>query len=93
MGTFHLLRTEKDYKSLSWESVKDVLSLHDYKRIYSGILIETIKYAGKTSTCNEDNSKVLEDVFRTFKMETGDIVEIERKDETNFYYRNNKEWV
>lgn len=103
MSQYHIYQTDADYRFLWWEAAKDKFTIDDYHKIYSGELIDAIKYGNETTVCNEDDYEVLEKLFETFNinrpedynarsLSVSDIVEIRRKDITRYYYCGNMGW-
>ena len=103
MSQDHIYQTDADYRCLWWEAAKDKFTIDDYHKVYSGELIDTIKYGNETTVCNEDDCEVLERLFETFNvnrpedynarsLSVSDVVEIRRKDITRYYYCDNMGW-
>ena len=103
MSQYHIYQTDADYRFLWWEDAKDKFTIDDYHKVYSGELIDAIKYGNETTVCNEDDYEVLEKLFETFNinrpedynarsLSVSDIVEIRRKDITRYYYCDNMGW-
>jgi hypothetical protein len=82
---------------------KDKFNIDDYYRVYSGLLIDNIVYGDKTSSCNENDNKVLEELFEMFNvnypedykgrsLSVSDVVAIVRKNVTRYYYCDSMGW-
>lgn len=103
MSCYHIYQTDADYKFLWWDMVKDKFNIDDYYRIYSGLLIDNIVYGDKTSSCNENDNNVLEELFEMFNvnhpedykgrsLSVSDVVAIVRKNVTRYYYCDSMGW-
>lgn len=103
MSQYYIYQTDADYRFLWWEVAKDKFTIDDYHKVYSGELIDAIKYGNETTVCNEDDYKVLNKLFETFNinrpedynarsLSVSDVVEIRRKDIVRYYYCDNVGW-
>lgn len=103
MSQYHIYQTDADYAFRRWEYARKEISLKDYKKVYSGELIDSILYNGKTTTCNTDDLKILNELYRKFNtdipedftghcLSVSDVVEIVRKDEKSYYYCDSLGW-
>ena len=103
MSCYHIYQTDAEYRFLWWDMVKDKFNIDDYHKVYSGVLVDSITYGDKTSTCNEDDDKVLEELFEMFNIKhpedykarslsVSDVVVIVRADVTRYYYCDNLGW-
>lgn len=103
MSCYHIYQTDADYRFLWWDMAKDKFNIDDYHRVYSGELIDSIVYGDKVSSCNENDNKVLEELFEMFNvnhpedykarsLSVSDVVAIVRKNVTRYYYCNSMGW-
>lgn len=103
MSQYHIYQTDADYRFESWKYAKDQFDFSDYEKVYSGELIDKVQYAGKTTKCNQDDRKVLEELYVTFNvnipsdyharsLSMSDIVEIVRADGSHYYYCDRIGW-
>ena len=103
MSSYHIYQTKADYVFRSWDEVKDKFKIDDYKKVYSGELIDSITYNGKTNSCNTDDFKVLNDLFRIFNIKrpedykarslsVSDVIAIVREETTKYYYFDDYGW-
>lgn len=103
MSQYYIYQTDADYRFLCWDAVKDKFMINDYHKVYSGELIDSIKYGNEITSCNEDDYEVLERLFETFNinrpkdynarsLSVSDVVKIRRKDTTRYYYCDNMGW-
>lgn len=97
MGQFHIYQTDSKNAFRSWERTKKEFSIKEYKRVYSGELIDKVVYGGKEVTVNKEDIVVLEDLFEKFNLEkpedykarsmsVSDVVQIVRKNKKTWYY-------
>lgn len=97
MSQYHIYQTDAEYSFRSWKNTKSKFNITDYKRVYSGELVDMIRFNGKDTPCNTNDNEVLEDLYVKFNinrpsdftghsLSVSDIVEIVRKDETKYYY-------
>lgn len=104
MSQFHIFQTDADYKFCSFEEAKEKFSLEDYKKIFSGELIDKIRYAGKVRICDQNDLKVLEELYIRFNVQipkeytgrslsTSDVVQIVRGEESKYYYCDRFGWI
>lgn len=103
MSQYHIYQTDAEYSFLSWNLAKRYFNFNDYRKVYSGELLDTITYGNSTITCNTEDVQVLEEIFERFNinhpedykarsLSTSDIVEIVRKDGSEFYYCDSIGW-
>ena len=103
MSQYHIYQTDADYRFLWWDASKDKFTIDDYYKVYSGELIDSIKYGNEITACNEDDYEILERLFETFNvnrpedynarsLSVSDVVEIRRKDIVRYYYCDNMGW-
>lgn len=97
MSQYHIYQTDSDYAFMGWDLTKEKFNMEDYRLVYSGELIDRIKYGNKVTECNQDDYKVLEELFEMFilnhpndykarSMSVSDVVEIVRKGKVKRYY-------
>ena len=103
MSEYHIYQTNADYKFLSWNLAKNKFSIDDYHKVYSGILIDSITYGDEINICNNNDDKVLEDLYEIFNinhpedfkarsLSVSDVVEISRKNTAKYYYCDSMGW-
>lgn len=103
MSQYHIYQTNADYKFLGWETAKNKFTIDDYNKVYSGEIIDIIRYGNELIKSNEDDYRVLEEMFETFNLNhpndysgrslsISDVVEIKRKDKTRYYYCDSIGW-
>lgn len=104
MSQFCIYQTDADYRFKGWKYAKDRFSLDDYKKVYSGELVDSITYANKTVECNENDIEVLENLFQTFNisipenyharsLSVSDVVAVIRKEVSHYYYCDISGWT
>ena len=103
MSCYHIYQTDADCRFLWWDIAKDKFNIDDYHKVYSGELIDSIVYGDKVTAYNEDDYKVLEELFEMFNvnhpedykarsLSVSDVVAIVRKDVTRYYYCDSFGW-
>lgn len=104
MSQYHIYQTDAEYSFRGWKNTKSKFNITDYKRVYSGELVDMIRFNGKDTPCNTNDNEVLEDLYLKFNinrpsdftghsLSVSDIVEIVRKDETKYYYCDDFGWT
>ena len=95
MIAYGIYQTNINYKFLPWEIIESLFSIDDYNEVYEG------KLAGISES--EADCHILEKIFHKINanpprglmdkvLSTGDVVEIKRKNEKRYYYRNILTW-
>lgn len=95
MVAYGIYQTSVNYKFLPWEIIESMFSIDDYNEVYEG------KLAGISES--EADYPILEKIFHKINvnpprglmdkvLSTGDVVEIKRKGEKRYYYRNILTW-
>ena len=103
MSQYHIYQTDADYRFESWEHAKDQFDFSEYEKVYSGELIDMVKYAGMATKRNQDDRRVLGELYLTFNvnipsdyharsLSMSDIVEIVRTDGSHYYYCDKHGW-
>lgn len=98
------LPVEKDYTFRGWNEAEEKFDFSDYKTVYSGELVDVVEYAGKTTVCNDNDRKVLEELYVQFNanhpsgytgrsLSVSDIVAVIRESGTKYYYCDNFGWT
>lgn len=104
MSQYHIYQTNAEYSFRGWQDTKSKFEINDYKKVYSGELVDMLRFNGKDIPCNTNDNEVLEDLYVKFNinrpsdftghsLSVSDIVEIVRKDETKYYYCNDFGWT
>jgi hypothetical protein len=103
MSQYHIYQTDAEYRFWWWDDTKNIFSLNDYHKVYSGELFDSVSYKNETTEINQDDIAVLEMLYREFNikhpedyrarsMSVSDVVAIVRKDKTKYYYCDNMGW-
>ena len=101
MSRFIIFQTNAEYYSAPWEIAKNNYSLNDYRAVYCEVIIDEIQYCKEITLINQDDLAILEDVAARFSkpqnrsghtLSVSDVVAIERKNSTRFYYRDISGW-
>lgn len=103
MSQYHIYQTNADYGAKGWGDIRKEFSMDDYRKVYSGDLLDSISFEGHVITCNENDNDVLEAMFHTFSenvpewykanpVSVGDVVEICRSDASRLYYCDHIGW-
>lgn len=97
MSQCHIYQTNAAYRFESWDNAKNKFNFNDYIKIYSGELLDEVKYRGCIIIINEKDSEVLKNLYEQFTanipkdylgrpMSVSDIIEIVRVDGSHYYY-------
>lgn len=101
MSRFIIFQTNAEYYSAPWEIAKNNYSLDDYWVVYCEVIIDEIQYRKEITLTNQDDLAILEDVAARFSkpqnrsghtLSVSDVVAVERKTGTRFYYRDISGW-
>lgn len=104
MSQYHIYQTENaPYVFMKWSLAKDRFSFADYKKLYSGELVESILYKGQETIINQKDEQVLDELFIMFNknkpadfyghsLSVSDVVEIVRNGKSKFYYCDRLGW-
>lgn len=104
MSQYHIYQTNAEYSFRGWQDTKSQFEINDYKKVYSGELVDMIRFNGKDTPCNTNDNEVLEDLYVKFNinrpsdftghsLSVSDIVEIVRQDRTKYYYCDDFGWT
>lgn len=101
MSRFIIFQTNAEYYSAPWEIAKNNYSLNNYRAVYCEVIIDEIQYRKEITLTNQDDLAILEDIATRFSkpqnrsghtLSVSDVVAIERKIGTRFYYRDISGW-
>ena len=97
MSQCHIYQTNAAYRFESWDNAKNKFNFNDYIKIYSGELLDEVKYCGCIIKINEKDSEILKNLYEQFTanipqdyrgrpMSVSDVIEIVRADGSHYYY-------
>ena len=63
MSQYHIYQTNAEYSFRGWQDTKSKFEINDYKKVYSGELVDMLRFNGKDIPCRCSHSAKLADIL------------------------------